>query len=190
MIIFKHLESSRWCICYTLIYITYVSIQDYTDFRIFISAYAETFCKLWVSIIFNAKTEVVLFIGITIVCLRGGSRSAVCWKIYITYNRNHFSAAVRDRVVSTNDLEFTITNACCHSEPTQEVYIIWYPSYTPPVTNHSSMMASLDISNVAKMKNTERNTPNHTQQRFYNISCIGGCLVAQNTVAEIWFKAW
>ncbi len=30
----------------------------------------------------------------------------------------------------------------------------------------------------------------HTQKRFCNISCIDGCLVAQNTVAEIWSNVW
>ncbi len=30
----------------------------------------------------------------------------------------------------------------------------------------------------------------YTQKRFCNISCIGGCLVAQNTVAEIWSNVW
>ncbi len=33
--------------------------------------------------------------------------------------------------------------------------------------------------------------PGYTQKRFCNITVVfGGCLVAQNTVAEIWSNAW
>ncbi len=30
----------------------------------------------------------------------------------------------------------------------------------------------------------------HSEMIFLNYSCIGACLVSQNTVAEIWSNAW